>query len=563
MSRILILPTIVLLLVGVLSFYGTSADLQSKDLLTVASEGEIHTLDPALISWHQDIRIAQSLYEGLTNNAYKTMQPEPGAAERWEITPDGKTYTFHLRQNALWSDGSPVTADDFITAWRRVLDPRTGSQYAYLLFAVTGAEAYNAELEKAAKEKRAPTLTWDTVGIRSPDPHTLVVQLARPQTYFLELTAFPTLYPIHRPTLQRYALDPKDPGKGLHNEWVRNTIGNGPYRIKEWQFKRHFLMEKSPTYWAADKVGTKLVKIVSYEDQQTAFLQYRTGVVDLMTFIPQNFGAELIALQMQGKEPDVHYQPVFGTYYFIFNVTRPPLDDPRVRKALVMAIDKTAIVKDVTRLGQRPITTMVAPDSIPGYKSPAGLPYDVAAARKLLAEAGYPDGKGLRTIEVLYNTGPIVHENVSQAMGQMWEKNLGVRINMKAVEGKTFSAMRQKEHSFDISRAGWYGDYRDPTTWLDLLRTGSTNNDGQFSNKQYDHLLDQAMNEADPAKRFQLLHDAEKIAVEDLAAIIPLYQYTEGYMYNEQKLTGVDFNVRLMTQLKFIRKQAAAQEAQR
>ncbi len=554
MSRILILPTLFLLIVGVLFFYSTTADVSNDKMLTVASEGEIHTLDPALMSWHQDIRLAQSLYEGLTNYAFQTMAPEPGVAERWDITPDGKTYTFYLRKNARWSDGSPVTADDFVFAWRRALEPRTGSEYRSLFFAIVGAEAYNAELELAAKEKRAPKLTWESVGITSPDPYTLVVKLARPQPYFIDLTSFPTFYPAHRPTMQKFVLDPEDPGKGLKNEWTRHTVGNGAYRIKEWQFKRHFLMEKNPYYWAAGKVPTNLVRVVNYEDQQTAYLQYTTGVVDMLTFLPQNFSAELLKLKNEGKRSDVHYLPAFGSYYFIFNATRPPLNDPRVRRALVMAVDKQAIVRDVTRMSQPVIGTLVPPESIPEYESPQGIAYDVAAAKKLLAEAGYPDGKGMRPIEILYNTGPIVHENISQALGQMWEKNLGVTVTFRGVEGKTFSALRRKEHSFDICRGGWYGDYRDPTTWLDLLRTDNPGNDGLFKDEHYESLLNKAEHEADAQKRLKILNEAEGYALENQAVILPLYQYTEGYLYDDKKLSGVDFNIRLMTQLKFIRK---------
>jgi oligopeptide transport system substrate-binding protein len=274
--------------------------------------------------------------------------------------------------------------------------------------------------------------------------------------------------------------------------------------------------------------------------------------VDILTYVPQQFGELILREQKTGGRTDVHYGDVFGTYYFQFNCQQKPFDDKRVRKALALAIDKQKIVDDVTRMNQSPCNLYVAPKAIPNYKSPEGLGMDLPAAKKLLADAGYADPKSFPVAEILYNKEAI-HEKVAQAIGQMWQKNLGINVSFRGVERGAFRNER-RNHNFAIARGGWYGDYMDPTTWLDLAKTGDGNNDGLFSNKDYDALLVKAAKEPDAAKRFAILREAERILVEDEFPFIPLYQYADGYMFDDKKIGGLDMNVRLLTQFKYVYK---------
>jgi oligopeptide transport system substrate-binding protein len=253
------------------------------------------------------------------------------------------------------------------------------------------------------------------------------------------------------------------------------------------------------------------------------------------------------------KWPEVHAMPVFGTYYYVFNTARKPFDDSRVRKALAMAIDRRKIT-DILKTGEAPLGLLVPPKTINGYTSPKELPFDVDTARKLLAAAGYPNGQGLKPIELLYNN-EARHSKIAQAIGQMWQTNLGVAVTYRGLERGSFGTARRESHDFDIARGGWYGDYPDPTTWLDLFRSIDGNNDGKFNSKPFDDLMTRSDAEPDPARRFALLRQAEDMLVNDEVPFIPLYQYADGFLYDEKKLKGVNLNSRTLIQLKWIRRE--------
>ena len=553
MNRILLIPSIALLLLFIIGYalsgghIATPANSADRPIV-FANADEVKTLDVGKMSWANDIRTAMGLWEGLVAYHPETLEILPGVAEKWEITPDGKTYTFHLRSSARWSNGDPVGARNFLFAWKRVLTPSTGADYINLFYPIAGAEAYSAALGGPHPE----TADFSTVGIHSPDDHTLIVQLAQPCTYFLDLCAFPPYYPLHEAAMQPFLLDRADPSKGYDARWTRppHLITNGAFFLKDWQFKRELVLQPSPFYWDRAHVKATSLIVKAYEDPRTALLAYQEGRVDAMSFVPQQFGEELLAQQNSHKRNDIHFRPVFGTYYYILNCTRPPLTDKRVRKALALAIDKEQIVTHILRMGQKTVTQLVPPDSIPGYASPAGLPMDVEEARRLLADAGYPDGKGFPTLDLLYNNESI-HLQVAQAIGQMWKNNLHIEISYHGLERGSFGTDRRTAN-FTIARGGWYGDYTDPTTWLDLFKTGDGNNDGRFSSPAYDALLEKAAAEPNPQKRFALLHDAERLLVEDEFPAIPLYQYSDGYIFDPDKVDNLNLNVRLLTQFKWL-----------
>ncbi len=561
MKRVLLIPTILLMLAGGLCYWlstgSTAASASTQQPIVFCNADEVKTLDPGKMSWANDIRTAMALWEGLVAYEPQTLAPVPGMAESWDISADGKTYTFHIRANARWSNGDPVTAADFLFAWKRVLAPITGADYTNLFSPIVGADEFTKRLADISQSDAQILLLGKTdvvgLGMKAPDPRTVVVQLRAPCAYFLDLCAFPPYFPLHEVSMRPF-LNDNNPAKGYDGAWAHPPalVTNGPYQLAEWKFKQYLLLTPNANYW--DRANVKCdhlyIKAIP-NDERAALLAYQTGTVDALSFVPQQFGDDLLAGQKAGQWPDVHYRPVFGTYYYMINCTRPPLDDRRIRKALALAIDRREIVEKVTRMDQRPLGLIVPPESIPGYTSPPELVGNIELAKKLLADAGYPGGAGLRTLELLYNSDAPIHGKIAQAIGQMWQRNLGINVTYRALERAGFSSARH-DHDFDISRGGWYGDYADPTTWLDLLRTGDGNNDGEFSSPAYDSLLNQAAAEPDAARRFGLLQQAEGMIVQDELPFIPLYQYGDGFIFNQSKIEGLYVNVRLLSPLKWI-----------
>jgi oligopeptide transport system substrate-binding protein len=544
MFRVLILPTLILALLGGLCMFASSARRAQDDQVVFASAAEVHTLDVQQMSWSQDIRLAMGLWEGLLTYDPITLKPSPGCAALPEVSADRLTYTFKLRRDLKWSNGQSLTAADFANSWQRAIDPNTGNDYIELFFHIAGARDYSKSLEDKDPAKH---LAFSTVGIKVLDPLTLQVHLENPCSYFPDLAAFAPLFPVNLAAIEQ--------AKAGHYDWTHppHLISNGPYVLKEWKFKNYMLLEPNPYYYDRDKVHCKHLKLVAYQDQDNAaLLAYQSGVIDVLSWLPQQYiGPDLIAQSHAGERKDVFFNPVFGTYYYVFNCGQKPFDDPRVRQAFNMTIDKEDIVHNVTRMEQRPINVMVPPDSIPGYTVPTGLLRDPAKARELLAAAGFPRGKGFPDVDLLYTTGG-THGVVAQAVGQMWEHELGVHVIPRGVESKEFHNERTKNHHFSIARGGWYGDYPDPTTWLDLARTGNGNNDGQYSSPAFDALMTRSDKEPDPAKRFAILQEAEKLLVEKECAFIPLYQYSDGGMYDPSKIAGCESNVRQIVQFKYI-----------
>ena len=491
---------------------------------------EVKTLDPAQITLLTDARVAEALFEGLVVQDPRDLAVRPGVAERWEVSPDGLTYTFHLREDACWSDGRPVTADDFAWAWRRVLDPKTAAEYVYMLYPIRGAKAYYeaaADLSAVAlakAEAAAHSLTpqrqtgavqadWSSVGIRVEGPRRLVVELERPTAYFLDLMAFSTYLPVRRDNVEssgdRWTMPP-------------NLISNGAYRLAEWRFRSRMIWEKNPFYWNADAVALGRIEVRVFADDKTPLLAYETGAVDLTTVVPPLAIQPLLEARDAGRRRDVVYAANFGTYFYRFNCNDPVLSDVRVRRALALAMDRRAIIERAARGGQVPATTFVPP-GLPGYASPPGIEENVAEARRLLAEAGHPGGAGLEDLSILVNSG-FVHKPIAELVQQEWSEALGVTVRIEEVETTSFFD-KVRKGEYRIARGGWYGDYLDPNTFLDCFVTGGGNNQTGWSNAEYDALVDRAAGLADPAERMRVLARAEAILLREVP-VVPMYVYT-------------------------------------
>jgi oligopeptide transport system substrate-binding protein len=471
---------------------------------------EPESIDPALNTTVNGGTIIIACFEGLTSLNEKD-EPVPGVAESWDISPDKTKYTFHLRKDAKWSDGKPVTAGDFAYAWKRALNPDTAAEYCYQLFYIKNAPEFNEGKAKA-----------EDLGIKVVDDYTLEVELSAPTPYFLNLTAFPTLFPVRQDIIEQYG-----------DQWTlkpETYIGNGPFKMTEWQSKDHMKFVKNENYWDKDRVKIDGIIETFIAEASTMLAGYEAGELDIIDDVPLN---EIDNLKKTGE---FHMFKQLGTYYYCFNVTKPPFDNPKVRKAFALAIDREDITTKVRKSGI-PATAFVAPgvpDTAAGkdFREVGGAFFPVKAqpeeARRLLAEAGYPDGKGLPDVTLIYNNSE-EHQIIAEAILEMWKKNLGIEnVTVQNQEWAVFINTRQNG-DFQIARHGWIGDYNDAMTFLDLFTTGNGNNDAHWSNKQYDELIKQARLSTDEKERMRILHQAEKMIMED-AIMIPILHYTENCM---------------------------------
>ncbi len=624
--------------------------------LVLNNGAEVATLDPATVAGVPEGRVMMALYEGLTVLHPRTLEPLPGCAERWEVSPDGLRVTFHLRAEARWSNGDPLSASDFAWSWRRLLEPATGAENAAHLWCVRGARAYSllpddrwygsgrlaglwlrelgdgrvrlgvdglalerererlgdgaagaalatplaagdalgagaplvalegralagldglegrvlavheglalgplaqepyergwvlearladgalaaararGELLDAAAAREA--LFWPAVGVRVPDERTLALELTAPTPWLLVLTALYPTYPVHRATLERArALHPDS----WQAEWVRpgTIVTNGPYTVVERRVNDRLRLARNPLYWDQDAVALRTIDVLAVEHYGTMLNLYLTGAVDWVDRL-----APSLVPRLRGRE-DFDPRPTLGTYFYRVNVARPPFDDARVRRALALAIDRRAIVRKVTKKDERPLWSL-CPPGLAGYRAPE-LPHatpvdgadedeafaaDLAAARALLAEAGYPDGRGFPTFAIHYNTSE-QHRDIAEVVAAGWRRWLGLDARLANQEWKVYLET-QKDVAYDVSRSSWIADYPDPSTFLGVFVSGGENNRTGWSDARYDALVAQAAREPDPARRLALLARAEALLLEELP-ILPVYSYVSQNLVN-------------------------------
>ncbi len=560
MLRLLIIPAVlVALLVGAV-VWSREAGGDRADFAFV-NRGDVKSLDLNTMSYEQDIRLAYALWEGLYTTDPVSLRPIPGAADRIDLSPDGRTYTFHLRPDGKWSNGDPVTADDFAFEWRRMLE--SPGEYSGLHDYIEGAGAYAAGYAAYVKAKGegkpADKPDFATVGERVLDPLTFRVTLVRPVAYFPACCAFPPFYPLNRRVMADFAqTDPATGAVTYKPEYVRppNLVTNGPYRLDSWAFKQRLRMVANDHYWnrAAVAGGPRTIDQVYCEDPLAALRLYQAGAVD---WLCEADGETAAAMLKQGGHPDLHLFPGFGTYFYELNCgpTLPdgkpnPLRDVRVRQALSMAIDKAPIVSQVGRMNQPIATTYIPVGVFPGYASPPGLPYDVARARQLLADAGYPNGTGLPRLPVRFNTEGGAHGDIAVIVAGQWKRNLGIDVELQGTELKQFGEDLHSHH-FTISRASWSGDYDDPSTFTDKYLSSSQNNDADWHDPTYDDACAAAAKERDPAERFALLSRAEDRLL-DQAPIIPLYSYVSTYLFHDN-VHGMSLSPRKVQMFQAIR----------
>jgi len=470
---------------------------------------EPQTLDPSKIQGVPEHKVYMALFEGLVGYDPKTSLAVPGVAESWTVSPDGAQLTFKLRK-ATWSDGTKITAQTVVDSWLRTLDPKTASEYAYMVgMVIKGAGDFNGG--KAGKE---------AVAIRAVDEYTFQCDLLGPMPYAVDMMAH-----------YSFAILPMHVINAKGDDWIKteNIVGNGPFKLAEWKPQESITFVPNPKYWDAKTVKISKLTLLPIDDNLTAYNKFKAGEVDWAHGVPLDLIDEI------KLRPDYQVAPQVATYYYIFNVTRKPFDDVRVRKALTLALDREELVAKVTKGGQLATTGMVP--VMAGYTPAKGAGFNVEEAKKLLAEAGYPGGKGFPKTPILYNTNDN-HKKIGEWVQESWKKNLGIEVSLVNQEWKTFLDTRSNAHDFFIARAGWVGDYLDPNTFLDMFIIGSGNNDGLYANKQYDELVKKAATMKAGPERMAVLQQAEGLLITQDQAVAPFYHYVEQDMIDLSKWDG-------------------------
>ena len=487
---------------------GTGAAAEREIVYNLGADPR--TIDPVLNNAVDGSNVIYNLFEGLVHIGFDDA-PEAGCAEKWEVSENGMSWTFHLRPGLKWSDGAPMTAEHFRYGFLRAIDPANASPYAHLGFFIKNGEAFFNGKAKA-----------EDVGLVAVDDVTFRIDLEYQTPLMLDYLSYHIFYPARADVVEK---DPRG--------WTANpetALCNGPFMLSEWKHNSEMILTKNPNYWDADNVKIDKVRMVMITDSNTALAAFKAGKIDLLDRIPPQMTPQLI----QSGEAKV--APTLGTSFSVFNVARAPFDNPKVRRAFALAIDRTAMVEKVAMGGQKPAVAFI-PYGIPGVgadkdfraEGKAFLPEraDPEAAKKLLAEAGYPDGKGFPKVAYKYNLSS-TNKAIAEALQAMWKQNLGVEVGLANEEWKVFIDTRMQKN-FDIARHAYLVDFFDAGSLLELWMTGFPENVANYSNAEYDALMKDSLKQMDRSKRMENMHKAEEILMRDLP-VLPLYFYSTPYM---------------------------------
>ncbi|MSR72079.1 MAG: peptide ABC transporter substrate-binding protein [Opitutia bacterium] len=507
-QRILLLVALCIGLVGCGEKETTVAKKAREGILVINNSAEPSSLDPQEITGMLESRIAYSLFEGLVNFDPQDSTTIPGVAESWSSSADGKVWTFKLRNNARWSNGDPVVAADFLFSFQRILMPTFGAEYASMLHCVKGAKDFNTGKIKDFKE----------VGFKSPDPHTLIIELENPVPYFLQLVCHNSWLPVHPPTILKFGKIDE-----MHTPWTRpsNLVGNGAFKLDSWEVARQIVVKKNPYYWDAAQVSLNAVEFKAISDLFAEERAYQGGELHITGSVPPYKIVQLVA----DKAPHLRLDAFLSVSFIRINTVvknneavQKALSDTRVRRALGMVINRQQIADRVLRSGESP-AFYYTPTGTGGFTSPAQWKEDLAEAKKLMAEAGYPDGKNFPKLEYLFNTSE-TSLLAAQAYQEMWRQSLGIEVELKNLDWKVYlSSLHSGD--YQLARSAWSGDYNDPNTFLEMFISGNELNQTGWSDSLYDDFIKSAAVEQNPAKRLELFGKAEARLIE-CAPIIPV-----------------------------------------
>lgn len=502
---------------------GNNQTAGGKKILRSNNSSEPGSLDPALAQGTHESWILENVFEGLMTFD-ENGELVPGMAESYEISEDGLTYTFKIRDGVTWSNGDPVTAEDFEYTWKRALDPELAADYAHILYYIKGAQAYNS-----GEGSR------DDVAVKALDEKTLEVTLEAPTAYFLELTAFYTYFPVNKNVVESNPDWAKDP---------ETHVSNGPFKLVRWDHNAKIVLEKNESYYNADKIKLDGIELDIIEDQNTAWQKYEGGEYHILVDVPTSVVAQLKAQ----NDPQLNIGNQIGTYYYNVNPDVKPFNNAKVRQALSMAIDCETITENITQGGQIPAEGVVPyglkDENGNEFRDGVGslVEYDPDKAKQLFEEGLAEEGMTLEEFNsgqfvILYNTSES-HKKIAQAVQEMWRTALGIEIGLENVEFQV-KLDREKAGDYQISRGGWIGDYMDPMTILDLWWSESAFNDVKYNNEEYDKLIAESKATDDQNIRMENLRNAEKMIMEDMA-VIPIYFYTQPYVVKEN-VSGITY----------------------
>jgi oligopeptide transport system substrate-binding protein len=475
----------------------------------LANGTEIQSIDPSQIQGVPEHRVYMALFEGLVRQDPKNNLPLPGVAESWTVSEDGKVITFKIRKGITWSDGVAITAQTVVDSWIYQLNPTTGSQYAYMPgMVIEGADKYNTQGGQPSDVK-----------IRAVDESTFEVTLVGNVPYAIAMMEHYSFSPLPMHVINKVGAD-----------WIKvaNFVGNGPFVLKEWIPNDRLVVVPNEKYWDKANVHLSKLTFLPMEDTNTAYQAFKQGEVDWSTNPP------ISIIDQLKLDKDYHVMTQLGSYFYYVNTRHPVLKDVRVRKALSMSFDRQELIDKVVKGGQVPSYALAPP--IGDYKPAAGTGFDLAAAKQLLADAGYPNGQGIPPLTIMYNTLES-HKFIAEYLQQAWKNALGITIQLQNLEWATFLEERRGNNMM-LGRAGWVADYPDSQNFLDLLITEGGNNDGHYTNPDYDRLIRQASAMSGGPERDEVMHQAEEIAITQEQAIIPIYYYVSQNLIDLDKWDG-------------------------
>lgn len=488
----------------------TAADRARREgVLLLGNGAEPQDLDPQVVTGIPEFHVIDALFEGLVAPDPRGSGIEPAVAQRWETSADGRVWTFHLRPEARWSNGEPLTAGDFVRSYERLLHPAFAGDYAYLFAIVEGAEDFHA----------GRTPDFGRVGFRARDPHTLEIRLAQPVPYFLQLLAYTCWRPVPLPTIEA-----SGGTRRRGTDWTRpdKIVTNGPFRLERWIHNQFISVVPDPNYWDAKTVRLRGIRFLPVENQDTEERMFRTGQLHKTNEVPPG----KIATYRAQRPEALRLDPQHGVYFYRFNTKRPPFDDARVRRAFTLALDRRAIVEKVVQGGQRPALHFTPPGT-GGYELRAEIVPSADEARALLAAAGFPGGAGFPTVELLHNTSES-HRLIAEAAQEMWRAQLGVRVELRNEEWKVYLES-QRTGKFALCRAGWVAVYDDPSQFLEIFTAASGNNHTGWTDPAYDAAFRASLATFDRGERARHFQTMEELLARE-APVAPLYFYTRPFL---------------------------------
>ncbi|MBV8533168.1 MAG: peptide ABC transporter substrate-binding protein [Verrucomicrobia bacterium] len=518
-----LIALVALLIIGGLVLFGVGHTNSTKEgysltlqeanknkilLLTVGSEPR--TLDPQQAQGVTEHHIIMAMIEGLVAPSIDDQSKAvPGMADHWEHNDDYSVWTFHIGENRKWSNGDPVTAEDFVFSYKRMLTASFGAQYSENLFILKGAEDYY----------RGKITDFEQVGVKALDDHTLRIELVGPTPYLLSLVQHDSWLPVNPKAVLSFGkIDTRD------SKWTsaENFVANGPFKMKSWRPNDVIEVVRNPLYWDAGNVKLNGINFYSIENSNTGERAFQAGQLHKTDQVPLDK-----VPYYRRRHPDlIRIDPYEGVYFYRINVARKPLDNPKVRLALNLAVDRDAIVKNILREDQRPATGYTPP-GMGDYQPLNKIAYDPERARQLLAEAGYPHGKGFPKFTIHFNTVES-HRAIAEAIQQMWKEELNIDVSLENQEWKVYLDT-QNSKNYDLSRSGWIGDFMDPVTFLSMWTTGNGNNNTNWGNPKFDAFIEQAARTGDPQARLDILHRAEDLFLSEPPVVL-VYWYTNAYL---------------------------------